>query len=95
MKMTKVKECEARECAYNSGNQCHTIAITIGDGTTHPMCDTFCSSNMKGGDFKICAGVGACKVSECIFNVALECQSPDIRIGRVGNELDCMTFQMR
>ncbi|MEN6307607.1 MAG: DUF1540 domain-containing protein [Anaerohalosphaeraceae bacterium] len=95
MKIAKVQRCEACECAYNAENQCHAIAITIVEGATLPMCDTFCSSGIKGGNSKNCGGVGACKISECIFNIALECHAPDIRIGRRGDELDCLTFQMR
>lgn len=95
MKMTRVKRCEASECAYNADNQCHTLAITVGHDAAHPMCDTFCTSSVKGGDGNIKAGVGACKVSSCSFNTALECHSPEVQIGRQGNEVDCLTFKMR
>jgi len=95
MKMAKVKRCEAGECSYNADNLCHTPAITVGDDAVHPMCDTFCMSSIKGGNGKIVAGIGACKVSECMFNEALECQSSEVRIGHQGNEVDCLTFKMR
>lgn len=95
MKMAKVKRCEISKCAYNSSNQCHTMAITVGDEPNRPMCDTFCTAGMKGGDEKILAGVGACKVSECSFNTTLECQSPDIRVGHKGDAVVCMTYSPR
>ncbi len=88
----QVKKCDASQCAYNTEHQCHALAITIGDEQNHPMCDTYCSASVKGGDLNIMAGVGACKISECVFNAALECQSPEIVVGPTGDEVDCLTF---
>ena len=95
MEMVKVKRCDVRECAYNANGQCHTLAITVGSGEEHPMCDTFCPSSEKGGVEDTLAGVGACKVSGCAFNSDLECHSQGIEVGHQGNEIDCLTFQSR
>jgi len=94
MEMPKVTKCEVNECAYNVNNVCHAIAITIG-GDTCPRCDTFCGFLMeaKGGDTGCIACVGACKVSSCIYNVALECQAPEISVGYKEQEPECLTFQ--
>lgn len=92
--MVKVKQCDVSECAYNVDNQCHTIAVTIGDDD-HPMCDTFCPSQSKGGQKNMIAGVGACKVSSCRHNDSLECRASSISVGRQSEEADCLTFKHR
>ena len=72
MDMVMVTRCDATECAYNMGDSCHAMAITIG-GKTDRKCDTFLSSSAKGGIPDVTAGVGACKVSICTYNKNLEC----------------------
>jgi hypothetical protein len=88
----RVEKCEISQCAYNSDNQCHAMAITIGGDASHPQCDTFCSATEKGGEKTKIARVGACKVSACTFNKNLECNSPDIMVGYNRGEIDCLTF---
>jgi hypothetical protein len=95
MKMTKIKECNVSECAYNSEDLCHAMAVTIGHDSEHPMCDTFCQSGRKGGEKDIIAGVGACKVASCEYNQRLECHASSIKVGRQSDEVDCLTFQHR
>lgn len=95
MEMTKIQKCEVSECAYNADNQCHTMAVTIGHDQEHPMCDTFCQSEGKGGQSDALAGVGACKVSSCTYNNSLECEAPSVRVGHQNNEIDCLTFKQR
>ena len=94
MKMVQVKECSVSECAYNEGNMCHTMAVTIGD-RDNPMCDTFCDSQSKGGERDVIAGVGACKVSSCEYNEGLECRASSISVGRQSDEVDCLTYEHR
>ena len=93
MEMPKVAKCEVDDCAYNVDDVCHAMAITIGDGT-RPRCDTFCRSMTKGGDAGCIAGVGACKVSACMYNANLECQSPEVNVGYNEDEPDCLTFKV-
>lgn len=95
VKMVKVKKCDAGDCAYNSQNQCHAIAITVGHGEDHPMCDTFFQSESKSGQQNKIAGVGACKISSCEYNDSLECCAPSISVGRQSEEVDCLTFKHR
>ncbi len=95
MNMAKVYRCEVSECSYNFQNQCHARAITVSCGGARPMCETFCSSSIRGGDRNFLAGVGACKCAECIFNTALECRSPEIKVGRQDDQIDCLTFRPR
>jgi hypothetical protein len=90
--MPAVSECVISECAYNSNNACHAIAITIGDGN-RPMCDTYFKSKTRGG-IKDTAGVGACKVSTCSHNMDFECCATNIRIGNENNQGKCQTFTM-
>ena len=92
MEMAMVRECEASGCSYNSNNECHALAITIGDDA-RPMCDTLCQSPMKGGDSEIVAGVGACKVASCVHNSCLECGCSEISVGYQGTEVDCLCFE--
>ena len=92
METSKVIKCEVSDCAYNRDNCCHTMAITIGDGM-NPRCDTFCHSTSKGGDIESIASVGACKVSACKHNNALECQTSEICVGYGDQGPDCLTFE--
>ena len=94
MNMCKVAKCEVNDCAYNQDNRCHTMAVTIGD-STNPRCDTFCQESMQGGESSCTASVGACKVSCCTYNSGLECQAPEICVGYMGDDPDCLTFHPR
>ncbi len=88
--MSGVSACDARECAYNSNNACHAIAITVGDGEM-PMCDTYFSSGQHSG-VKGSAGVGACKISSCQYNQEFECSAGRIQVGNQANGISCMTY---
>ncbi len=92
MDMPKVVKCDVTECAYNIDEECNALAITIGD-STHPQCDTFCTSAAKGQASGGIASVGACKVSCCTHNSGLECQASEICVGYQGDEADCLTFE--
>ena len=94
MDMSKVCKCDVAECAYNSENLCHAMAITIGD-TAHPRCDTLCICEESNIDLSNCAGVGACKTMVCKFNKGLECSMDEVSVGYRQNEIDCLTFQPR
>lgn len=89
-KMPSVTACTIGDCAYNIGNACHALAITIGEGK-HPLCDTFFNSLMRGGANET-AGVGACKVTACRHNREFECSAPDIRVGGANYHGSCLTF---
>ena len=91
MEMPTVMDCDATECAYNSGNMCHATAITIGGEADH-RCDTFCQSSAKGGDLQVTGSVGACKVAGCGHNQNLECAAPGVHVGHAGGQVDCLTF---
>ena len=92
MNMPEVSKCDMSECSYNEGNQCHALAITIGD-QTNPMCDTFLKGSTHGGDPSSTAKVGACKVSVCKFNKSLECSASSVEVGHRGQDAYCMTFE--
>ena len=90
--MSEVAKCQVNKCAYNKDGICHALSITIGD-STNPKCDTYCESEITGGDQSYIATVGACKVSTCVYNIDLECQSPGICVGYKGDEPDCLTYE--
>ena len=94
MDMPKIASCDVGECAYNHDKMCHALAITVGDGE-NPRCDTFCQTDMKGGDTSATGRVGACKVSVCKFNKSLECGAKSIKVAHKGGDVDCMTFSRR
>ena len=94
MKMPVINQCDANQCAYNSDNQCHAMAITIGDGN-NPLCDTAFKYSTKGGVPKLTGGVGACKVTSCMFNKSLECSSEGIEVKMHSNNAECNTFQAK
>lgn len=94
-KMPTVSDCSASECAYNTHQTCHALAITIGESPQDPACDTYFESSTHGGVKDATAGVGACKSSDCQFNQDFECTAASIHVGYRGNQVDCLTFEAR
>lgn len=92
--MPIVSECLVSECAYNVEMNCHARAITVGN-SLHAGCDTFCSGSSHTKAATRVAGVGACKSTDCKFNEDLECMTDSIRVGRAGQEINCMTYSPR
>jgi len=93
--MASISECDVTDCAYNRDNLCHTLAITVGGPEDCPHCDTYTVSADAGGIPDIRGGVGACKVSNCTHNEALECSAGRISVGWHMNHPDCKTFNPR
>lgn len=92
--MPSVNQCDADQCAYNSDNQCHAMAITIGD-ENNPLCDTAFKYSTKGGVPELAGSVGACKVTSCKLNRSLECSSKGIEVKMHSNNPACNTFQTK
>jgi hypothetical protein len=91
--MPGIRSCEASECSYNRDNQCHTVAITIGDIST-ACCDTYLKLGRKGGVMDLTGGVGACKVESCRFNSELECSADSgIQVSHQNGLAECITFR--
>lgn len=91
--MSRVSNCEADQCFYNSDRQCHVPAINVG-GETHPRCDTF----IPRADHIGCmgtSGVGACHTSLCKYNTDLTCDAAEISVGLHADHADCVTFESR
>ncbi|KJS00483.1 MAG: hypothetical protein VR65_13075 [Desulfobulbaceae bacterium BRH_c16a] len=95
MEMPKVTACEVSQCAYNANKACHAMAITIGDISNRPKCDTFFQTSIHGGVKETTAGVGACKISECNYNEELECSAANIKVGMKSGTAECLTFTKR
>ena len=95
MEMPKVMDCSVSNCAYNTSQACHAMAITIGEPKSDPVCDTYFESEIHGGVKDMTAGVGACKSDDCQFNSDFECMASNIRVGYKENQPDCLTFQKR
>jgi hypothetical protein len=95
MRMPEVSECTVTECAYNTDQNCHAMAITIGEDPDDPTCDTYFESDIHGGVQDVIAGVGACKASDCQHNDSFECTAPSIQVGFRQDQVDCLTFEMR
>ncbi len=93
--MPKVLDCTVTNCAYNTKEACHAMAITIGEAPQNPACDTFFEASQHGGVPDITAGVGACKVSSCRHNSDYECEAANIQVGMKEGTPDCLTFKMR
>ncbi|MFP4071617.1 MAG: DUF1540 domain-containing protein, partial [Desulfovibrionales bacterium] len=88
-------ECSVSDCAYNTEESCHALAITIGDKPDVPLCDTFFKASTHGGDMESTAGVGACKSYECTYNQNYECSASNIQVGMRGSQPDCLSFQKK
>lgn len=97
IEMPIIEQCDANECAYNHGQQCHARAITIGGGH-HPACDTYISrlkepARAHHSETSHNAGVGACKVHACRHNRNLECEAPAIHVKQHSSHADCVTYE--
>ncbi|OHB66008.1 MAG: hypothetical protein A2Y77_15365 [Planctomycetes bacterium RBG_13_62_9] len=96
MEMPPIAGCEVTDCCYNFDRKCHALAIQVGDGATHPVCDTYAGSQASQcGDPSASGNVGACKVSSCEYNQNLECMAQSITVGYREDEPDCLTFEMK
>mgnify|MGYP006304075245 CR=1 FL=1 len=93
MYMPKVSKCEVGDCAYNAGQTCHAMAITIDANT--PKCDTFFGQKAEEIDTSVEGGVGACKAENCRYNKGLECTAEGIMVSKGTDQADCMTFELR
>ena len=92
--MPLVSECDVTQCSFNMDKNCHAKAITIGDGA-NPGCDTYFIGSIHTRDKKRTAGVGACKVNVCKFNNDFECFADQVEVGRLDQEINCLTFENR
>lgn len=94
MKMPRISQCEVESCSYNSKKACHAMAITVGDGNKHPLCDTMVEAGHKGGA-SASGQVGACKEEDCRYNEALECTAKSIAVEGHEGCADCATYSAR
>jgi hypothetical protein len=94
--MPSINECEVKNCVFNAKNNCHARAINVGGpDDACPSCDTFFTGSLKGGNQKVIAGVGVCKVSTCKFNELFDCHAKGVHIKLHENHADCATFISR
>jgi hypothetical protein len=94
METPQVQSCDVTDCDYNRRQQCHAIAVTIGDGD-NPKCDTFwmaTDAKQKAGDPAQIGRVGACRVSRCSYNHRLQCGAEGVMVGNQGRNAMCLTF---
>ena len=91
MDMPRVRTCNAAQCAFNKGNNCHALGITIGDENL-ARCDTFWQNGRHGGDVHEIAGVGACKMEDCEFNEGLYCRAAAVAVKQSADGPVCMTY---
>ncbi len=92
LEMPKVSECTVTGCGYNHDG-CHAFAITIGRDAA--SCDTFIDTSSKGGLDRVVAQVGACKRTDCTYNIDMECGAPAIRVAAGKDIADCQTYSPR
>jgi hypothetical protein len=91
LEMPLISQCEVEGCAYNLRRSCHAKAITIGDDH-NPNCDTYFNVNTHCRTTNQVAGVGACKVRECVHNEDFECTAKNIKVGLANTRPQCLTF---
>ncbi len=92
MTATKVNACEATDCAYNEGQSCRALAITVGMGNA-ASCGTYTPREQKAGVEMTVASVGACKVAGCKHNKDLVCTAAQVTIGVDGAGVTCKTYE--
>ncbi len=91
--VSEVKQCSVTQCFYNRDQECFAHSILV--GSSEPICETFTQSDQhiaKRGQ----AEVGACHMSQCLFNDMLSCRAcDDIEVKWSGNNALCATFRPR
>jgi hypothetical protein len=93
--MPPIRECEALNCAFNVGLQCHANAINVGGPEDScPRCDTFLKASASGINQHVRALVGACKVTNCRFNIYHACSADIITMASHLDHADCTTYQV-
>ena len=91
--LPNVLYCSVTACAYNDHEKCRAGSITI-DGP-EPLCDTFFTSQFKGGQIDGKASVGACKNATCLHNQSYECTAHGIEVSLHFQKPECDTFVVR
>lgn len=84
-----VMTCHAKECSYNSADECFAPAIEIGD--VHPKCDMFTTGEVTVAE--VPATVQDCLVSDCHFNHQLLCLATGVTVATHADHADCMTYR--
>jgi hypothetical protein len=72
------------------------MAITVGDEKA-AMCDTFWprkETKVKAGDPTQTGHVGACRMSDCMYNDRLQCAAEGITVGHKSESPQCLTFSL-
>ena len=90
--MSKIIECQVTSCAFNREKNCHAPAITIGGPPA--CCDTFIDSAEEGGT-AIRGSVGACKMTDCLYNDDMECSAGQVKISTQKCDADCVTYRSK
>ena len=90
IEMPEVTRCDATACVYNRDSICRARAITVGNSEEH-LCDTMmlAENHTQRQD---CAGVGACRSTNCGLNEDYECQAERINVIFPGKHAMCGTF---
>lgn len=90
--LSTVMKCSVKSCTYNKDSNCHARAITVGDGI-EAHCDTYfnCGKHCKSASI---AGIGACKVSVCRFNIDFECTASSISVEMRNGAAECCACEL-
>ena len=92
MSATKVNTCTVSDCAYNKGQSCHAMGITI-DNPTKATCATFTpATNGVGGMETVIASIGACKATSCVNNKGMMCSADSVKIGMSEGKVSCLSY---
>ncbi|GAB2640799.1 DUF1540 domain-containing protein [Gordonia jinhuaensis] len=93
--MPHITECTVSECSYNTDENCHAFAISVGGTNGTADCSTFIPLSTRGGLEVAAPQVGACQRVDCKHNVNLECSAVAVRIGSGDNAdtANCLTYE--
>ena len=94
-RMSNISNCSVAQCTFNHNQSCRAVAITVGDSTSDSTCDTFFTISTQNEINEMTGSVYACMHAECRYNSDYECGAPDIRVGLVEGQPDCLTFLLR
>ncbi len=92
MNVSGIASCNMSNCAFNAGQMCRTMGISVGH---HAECKTYAHGSSKGGFKEVVGAVGACQASDCRYNDMLECTADNIDVASHDMHADCRKFCLK
>lgn len=94
LNLPRVTSCAFDECAFNLKRHCQARAIVMGRGE-ECACGTYIAYLPRSTPRPAVTVVGACKISECLYNSDLICTAGEVSVGPGTRKAQCLAFSPR